>query len=113
MPKVIMGSGGFNCCLSEPQSVSALWKETAQTRVFVLSPSLLLNHLETQSSKAKLLLPKMPVGIVAFAFTLLSKQLYLLRYHSILKVMNGRHVNTAKFVWPVGYRIDWFLLIEP
>ena len=34
-------------------------------------PSLLLNHLEPQSSKAKLLLPIMPIGIVAYAFTLL------------------------------------------
>ena len=31
--KVIMGNGCFYSCLSEPQSVSALWKETAQTRI--------------------------------------------------------------------------------
>ena len=33
MSKVTTGNDGFNCCLSEPQGVSALWKETAQTRV--------------------------------------------------------------------------------
>ena len=48
MSKVIMGNGGFYACLSEPQSVSAWWKETAQTHVFVLSRSLLLNHLKPQ-----------------------------------------------------------------
>ena len=69
VPKVIMGNGGFYGCLSEPQGVSAWWKETAQTRI-ILSRSMLLNHLEPQSSKAKLLLPIMPIGIVAYAFTL-------------------------------------------
>ena len=49
--------------------------------VFVFSRSLLLNRFEPQSSKVKLLLPIMPIGIVAYAFTLfvgqlLSKQLY-------------------------------------
>ena len=39
-------------------------------QVFVLSLSLLLNRLEPQSSKAKLLLLIMPIGIVAYAFTL-------------------------------------------
>ena len=34
------------------------------------SRSLLLNHLEAQSSKAKLLLFITPIGIVAYAFTL-------------------------------------------
>ena len=52
MSKVIMGNGGFYGCLSEPQGVSAWWKETAQTRVFVLSHCLLLNPLKPQSSKA-------------------------------------------------------------
>ena len=80
MPQVIMGNGGFYGCLSEPEGVPAWWKETAQTHVFVLSRSLLLNHLETQSIKTKLLLPIMPIGIVVYAFTLfvgqpLSKQL--------------------------------------
>ena len=48
--------------LSEPQAVSAWWKETAQTCVFMLFPSLLLNHLEPQSSKASSLLPIIPIG---------------------------------------------------
>ena len=58
--------------------------------VFVLSRPLLLNRLEPQSNKAKLLLPIMPIGIVAYAFTLfvgqpLSKQLYTnLGYSSVL-----------------------------
>ena len=69
-----MGNGGFYGCLSNLTMflrVSAWWKESAQTRVFVLSRSLLLNHLEPQSNKAKILLPIMPVGIVAYTFTLL------------------------------------------
>ena len=69
MSKVIMGNIGFDSCLSEPRGVSAWWKETAQTRI-ILSRSMLLNHLEPQSNKAKLLLPIMPIGIVAYAFTL-------------------------------------------
>ena len=44
--------GGFYSCLSEQQGASAWWKETAQTRVFVLPPSLLLNHFKPQSRKA-------------------------------------------------------------
>ena len=69
--KVIMGNGGFYGCLIEPQVVSAWWKKTAQKRVFLLSRSLLLNYLEPQSSKPKLLLPIMPIDIVAYTFTLL------------------------------------------
>ena len=68
--KVIMGNGGFYSCVSESQGVPAWWKETAQTHVFIPSRSLLLNHLEPQSIKAKLLLPIMPIGIVAYALTL-------------------------------------------
>ena len=72
MSKVIMGNGGFMGCLSEPQAVLAWWKETVQVHViFVLSRSLLLNHLEPESSKAKLFIPIMPIGIVTYAFTLL------------------------------------------
>ena len=71
MSKAIMGNEGFHGCLIEPQSVSAWWKETAQARVFLLSCSLLLNHLEPQSSKTKLLLPIMLIGNVAYAFTIL------------------------------------------
>ena len=71
MSKVIMGNGGFYGCLIELQGVSAWRKETAQTRVFLLSRSLLLNHLEPQSSQIKLLLPIMPIDIVAYAFRLL------------------------------------------
>ena len=70
MSKVIVGKSGFYGCLIV-EGVSAWWKEKAQARVFILSPSLLLNHLETQSSKAKLLLPIITIGIVAYGFTLL------------------------------------------
>ena len=45
-----MGNAGFCGCLSEPQGVSVWWKETAQTRVFVLSRSLLLSHLERRQA---------------------------------------------------------------
>ena len=71
MSKVIMGKSGFYGCLIGPQGFTAWWKKTVQTRVFLLSRSLLLNHLELQSSKTKLLLPIMPIDIVAYAFTLL------------------------------------------
>ena len=60
-------------CVIKPQGVSAWRKETAQTRVFLLSRSLLLNHLE--SSKTKLLLPIIPIGIVAYTFALLEQPL--------------------------------------
>ena len=50
-------------------------KETAQTRVFKVSQSVLLNHREPQSSNGKLLLPIIPIGIVAYAFTLLRDNL--------------------------------------
>ena len=54
MSKVITGNVTFYGCLIEPQGVSAWWKlETVQTRVFVLSPSLLLNRLKSQSSPRK------------------------------------------------------------
>ena len=56
MSKVIMGYGGFNGCLIEPQGVSAWRKETAQTRVFVLSRySLLTRHLREQIMENTLL----------------------------------------------------------
>ena len=79
MSKVIMGNGSFYGCLIEPQGVSAWQKGTAQTRVFLLSRSLLLNHLDSQSSKTKLLLPIMHchVRFYTFAGQPLSKQLYI------------------------------------
>ena len=76
MSKVIMGKGGFYNCLIEHQGVSAWWKEREQARVFVLSPSWLLNHLKPQSSKALCLLPIIPMGTVAYAFTILWDNLY-------------------------------------
>ena len=63
--EAITGNGGFYDCLSEHRAVSAWWKEPAQTHVFVLSRSLMLNHIEPPSSKAKLVLQIMPIGIVA------------------------------------------------
>ena len=45
MSKSIMGNGGFYGCLIEPQGVSAWWKETAQTRVFVHDGPLLGKNL--------------------------------------------------------------------
>ena len=68
--KVFMGNGDFTVALLKLK-VFQRWKETAQTREFKISPFVLLNHLEPQSSNAKLLLPIIPIGIVAYAFTLL------------------------------------------
>ena len=70
MSKVIVGNGGFYSCLSGPQGASVWWKEIAEIRVFLLPPSLLLNHFNPQSSKAERLLPVIPLSIVGYAFTL-------------------------------------------
>ena len=70
----LTGNGGFSGCVSGRQGVSAWWKETAKTHVFVLSRSLLLNHVEPESSKAILLLTIIviiPIDNVAYPFTLL------------------------------------------
>ena len=75
MSKVIMVKCSFYGCLSEPQGVSAWWKETAQTRVFVLPPSLLLNHfsrLLTHNATRHC-----RVHFYAFVGQPLSKQLYM------------------------------------
>lgn len=50
----MLGNGGFYGSLSEPQGISAWWKETAETgTVYIfLSCSLLLSHLKPQSSKS-------------------------------------------------------------
>ena len=40
--EVIIGNGSFYVCLSEPQCVSAWWKETAQTRMRIRSFSFLV-----------------------------------------------------------------------
>ena len=75
--------------------------------VFVISRSLLLNHHEPQTSKAKLLLPIMPIGIVAYAFTLLwdnprqplSKQLYKphTTHNSSIRFEEGLTLQTEAF----------------
>ena len=69
-----MGNGGFYSCLVN------LVFQRQHKRVFVLSRSLLLHCLEPQSSKDKLLLPIVQIGIDAYALTSkgqpLSKQLY-------------------------------------
>ena len=49
--KVIMGNGGSYGCLSELQGVSAWWTVTADTRVFMLSISLLINHRSLNQAK--------------------------------------------------------------
>ena len=73
--RTLLGNGGFTVALLNLKGVSAWWKETAQTRVFLLFRSLLLNRLEPQSSKAKLLLPIIPIDLFACAFTLLPDNL--------------------------------------
>ena len=77
MSKVIMVKCSFHGCLSEPQGVSALWKGKAQTCVFVLPPSLLLNHF------SRLLAHNTTrhcrVRFYAFVGEPLSKRLYMKR----------------------------------
>ena len=65
------GQWWFYGCWIQVQGVTTRWKKTAQTQVFMLSPSFLLNHLAPQSSNAKLLLPITPIDIFAYAITLL------------------------------------------
>ena len=94
MSKVIMGNGSFYSCLIKPWGVSAWWKGTTQKSVFLHSPSLLLNHLEHQSSKEN------SYYIVAYAFTVLRDNLYpnsFLRYvqkfsraHWLIFIVNKR-----------------------
>ena len=68
MSKVIMGiMVVFTLALVNPK---VLQHGEIKQHKHALSRSLLLNRLERQSSKAKLLLPIMPIGIVAYAFTL-------------------------------------------
>ena len=83
-----MGNGGFYGCLSEPEGVSAWWNETAQTQ-FVLSTTLLLNHIKPQSIKTKLLLPKMPIGIVMCAFTLFKTAVCACQYEGICSCIHA------------------------
>ena len=76
-----MGNGSFYSCLIEPQCVSAWWKETARILVFLLSCSLLLNHLMNLSqakpnSTHKYANRHCRVGFFTFARQPLSKQLY-------------------------------------
>ena len=75
MSKVITGNGEFYGCLSEPPVVSAWWKETTQTRAFVLSVlNLLLSQLKPQLSKTPTLTTH--VRFYTFMEQPLSKQLY-------------------------------------
>ena len=68
MSKVSMGNSGFYGCMVEPQGVSTWLKERAQTRE-ILVPYC-VSCLEPQSSKTRLLLPIMPIDIVAYALTI-------------------------------------------
>ena len=86
MSKVIMGNGGFNSCLIG--------------RIFLLPFSLLLNHFELQSSKTKLLLPIMLIGIVAYAFTVLWDNLRRNSciYHAILNLFRSLSIRKSAYV---------------
>ena len=64
--KVIMGDGGFYGCSTEPQGVSAWYREgnSTNTYSFFLVPCCWI------ALNLNLLLPIMPIGIVVYAFTL-------------------------------------------
>ena len=116
--KVIMRKGDFYGCLSEPYGTSAWGKETSQTHVNILCRSLLLNCHKPQSSKAKLLLPKMPIGIVVYAFTLLWDTLcqnscilvFSCRLESIRSTCTHAFWNNAKLwflkSWILSYQMQ-------
>ena len=68
----VMGNGGFYGCLSELKEFHRGGSKQHNTCIRPLSFLVAESPgLEPQSSKAKLLLPIMPNGIVAYAFTLL------------------------------------------
>ena len=69
MPKGIMGNGG-SWSLIEALGVSATWKETSQTNLLMPTLFLLVNTVKLNQSTPNSL-PIMPIGIVAYAFTLL------------------------------------------
>ena len=69
MSKVIMGNSDFYGCSSELK-VFQRGGRKQHKHVFVFSRSLLLNQREPISSKARLLLPIMQIGMVTYAFTL-------------------------------------------
>ena len=73
MSKLIMGNGGFYTSLRTSRCFSVVKGNSTNTYSFFLVPCCWiteLNRLKPQSSKAKLSLPIMPIGIVAYAFTL-------------------------------------------
>ena len=107
-----MGNGGFTAArLNRKVFQRAGRNQKAQTRVLMLSPSLLLNNLDTQSRKAKLSLPATPIGIVeylrlnTFVGNPLSKQL------SVKWSLTGGEKETFLKVIIVSYE-RWSLTIE-
>ena len=92
---------GNDSCLIEPQGVSAWLKETAQTPIFLLSLSLMLN-LEPQSSKNRTLTTHnanrhFRVLFYTFVGQPLSKQLMLLPINRPLITMNITFIAKRQF----------------
>ena len=80
MPKVIMVNGCFYSCSSEPLSVSALWKETAQTSIrsfsFLVAESPLTSIKQGQTLTTHNANRHCRVDFFSFEGQPLSKQLY-------------------------------------
>ena len=97
MPKGIMCNSSSQSFF-EALGVSATWRETAQTNVFVPSLFSLVNTVFlNQSINSKLFLPIILIGIVAYAFTLLWDNLCR---NSCIQYTDLLHPNIhGNFVW--------------
>ena len=88
MSKVIMVNGCFYSCSSEPQSVSALWKETAQTSIrsfsFLVAESPLTSIKQSQTLTTHNANRHCRVDFFSFEGQPLSKQLYNSYQHGII-----------------------------
>jgi len=71
MSKGVLGNGGFTVAWLKLKAFQCVEGNCTNPRIHNFS-LLLAQHRELQSSHAKLSLPIIPIGIVAYAFTLFS-----------------------------------------
>ena len=97
MSEVIMGNGGFYCCLSEPRGVLAWWKETVQTRIrffsFLVAESPRTSIKQSQTLTTHDVNRHCRVRLYTFVGQPLSKQLYSRR------VARRRVVNETEIIF--------------
>ena len=99
MSKVIMGNGGFYVCLSEPQGISAWWKETAQIRIpffsFLVTESPRTSIKQSQTLTTHNANRHCRVRFYTFVGQPLSKQLYIIHLSAYFVKCFFRFVPTA------------------